>query len=99
MVAGFLAMVGAVIVGSGSSYSAIWATPGISANSRLMPVGVLDGDGVPVAEAVFVVGAALPVMGNNAAAGGTVACPINEVASGAAKDIGRMVLFVEGSFA
>lgn len=98
MVDGFLAIVGVVTVGSGSSYAAICATPGISLNRRLMLAGGACASKPEPAAAVRCEGAALPISGDDVGAVVGVTCPINGDASGAASVIGMADLFALVSF-
>lgn len=98
MVDGFRVMVGVVTVGSGSSYAAICATPGISAKRRLMLAGAFGANKLEPTAAVRFEGVALPISGDAVGAVIGVTCPINGDAIGAANAIGMTDLFVLFSF-
>ena len=94
----FRAIVGVVMVGSGSSCAAICATPGISEKRRLMLAGGVCADKPVSTAAVCREGAALPISGDNVGAVADVICPTTGEASGAASAIGMTDLFALASF-
>ena len=98
MANGFLAIVGVVTVGSGSSYAAICATPGISEKRRLILAGGACADRPEFAAAVRREGAALPISGDDVGATLGVTCPTNGEASCEASAIGMTALFAMVSF-
>lgn len=98
IVDGFLAIVGVVIVGSGSSYAAICATPGISENRRLMLAGGVCADRPESAAAVRREDVALPISGEDMGVVVGVTCPASGEARGAANAVGMTALFVPVSF-
>lgn len=98
MVDGFRAIVGVVTVGSGSSYAAICATPGISEKRRLMLAGGVCADEPESVAAVRREVVALPISGDNVGVVVGVTCPANGEVSGAANAIGMTDLFALASF-
>ena len=98
MVDGFRVIVGIVTVGSGSSYAAICATPGISENRRLMLAGGVCDDRPESAAAVRREEVTLPISGEGVGVVAGVICPTNGEARGAANAVGMTALFVPVSF-
>lgn len=98
MVDGFRVIVGIVTVGSGSSYAAICATPGISENRRLMLAGGVCDERPESAAAVRREEVVLPISGDDVGAAVGITCPICGEVIGAANAIGMTDLFVLVSF-